>query len=139
MSKDVANKLMLTAIGILVAASMALAKFPSFDFGRSSRKSATVDIDQTARISGGPTLKSGEYRVVLNNNSSTPEVGFYQNGKLVAQVPAKLVDQGKKFDETKIYYATKGADTQVITQMDLSGWREKVLFGKNNVGARSTN
>jgi hypothetical protein len=135
MNKDVVNKSMLVAAGILVAASMAFAKFPSLGFGRSSKKSAGVDIDQTARIPGGPTLQSGKYQVVLNNKSPTPEMGFYQNGKLVAQVPAKLVDQGKKFDETKIYLDTRGANTQVITQMDLSGWREEVLFGKNNGGA----
>ena len=139
MKKDMVNKSMLAAAGILVAASMAFAKFPSLDLGRSSKKSADVEIYETARIPGGPTLHSGEYRVVLNNNSPTPEIGFYQNGKLVAQVPAKLVDQGKKFDETKIYSNTTGAETQVITQMDISGWREKVLFGKNNGGARSTN
>ena len=138
MNKDVVNKSMLAAAGILVAASMAFAKFPSLDFGRSSKKSADVEIDQTARIPGGPTLQSGEYKVVLNNNSPTPEIGFYQNGKLVAQVPAKLVDQGKKFDETAITYDTKGADTQVITQMDLSGWRKEVLFGKNTSDAGST-
>jgi hypothetical protein len=118
---------------------MAFAKFPSLDFGRSSKKSADVDIYQTGRIRGGPTLQSGEYKVVLNNNSTTPEIGFYQNGKLVAEVPAKLVDQGQKINETKVYYDTTGADTQVITQMDLSGWRKKVVFGKNNGGARSTN
>ncbi len=138
MKKDVLNKSMLVAAGILVAASMAFAKFPSFDLGHSSKQSARVAIDQTARIPGGPTLQSGKYKVVLNNNSPTPEIGFYQNGKLVAQVPAKLVDQDKKINETKIYYDTRGADTQVITQMDLSGWREKVLFGKNSGGASST-
>ena len=138
MNKDVVNKSMLAAAGILVAASMAFAKFPSLDFGRSSKKSADVDIYQTGRIRGGPTLQSGEYKVVLNNNSTTPEIGFYQNGKLVAEVPAKLVDQGKKINETKIYYDTRGADTQVITQMDLSGWSEKILFGKNSGGASST-
>ena len=111
MNKDVLNKSMLAAAGILVAASMAFAKFPSLDFGHSSKKSANVEIDQTARIPGGPTLQSGEYKVVLNNNSTTPEIGFYQNGKLVAQVPAKLVDQGKKFDETAISYDTQGANT----------------------------
>ena len=137
MKKDMVNKSMLVAAGILVAASMAFAKFPSFDLGHSSKQSARVAIDQTARIPGGPTLQSGKYEVVLNNNSPTPEIGFYQNGKLVAQVPAKLVDQGKKINETKIYYDARGANTQVITQMDLSGWREKVLFGKNSGGASS--
>ena len=139
MNKDVVNKSMLAAAWILVAASMAFAKFPSLDFGRSSKKTTDVDIYQTAQIPGGPTLQPGEYKVVLNNNSPTPQVGFYQKGKLVAQVPAKLVDQGKEFDETAITYATQGAETHVITQMDLSGWRKKVVFGKNNGGARSTN
>jgi hypothetical protein len=137
MKKDMVNKSMLVAAGILVAASMAFAKFPSLDIGRSSKKSAGVEIDQAARIPGGPTLQSGKYKVVLNNNSTTPEIGFYQNGKLVAQVPAKLVDQGKKFDQTAISYDTQSANTYVMREMDLSGWREKVLFGKNDRGARS--
>jgi len=136
MKKELVTRLL--AAGILVAASMAFAKFPRFDLGHSSKQSASVAIDQTARVPGGPTLQSGEYKVVLNNNSPTPEIGFYQNGKLIAQVPAKLVDQGEKINETKIYYDTRGTDTEVITQMDLSGWREKVLFGKNNGGVRGT-
>jgi hypothetical protein len=139
MKKDVMNKSMLVAAGILVAASMAFARFPNLGLGHSSTKSADVEIDRTARIPGGPTLQSGEYKVVLTNNSTTPEIGFYQDGKLVAQVPAKLVDQGKKFDETEIHYDSKAADSLVITQMDLSGWSEKVLFGENNGGAGSTN
>jgi hypothetical protein len=138
MKKDVVNKSMLAAAGILVAAGMAFAKFPSLDSGRSSKKSADVEISQTARIPGGPTLQSGEYKVVLNSNSPTTEIGFYQNGKLVAQAPAKLVDQGKKFDQTAITYDTKSADTQVITEMDLSGWREAVLLGKNDSEGGST-
>ena len=137
MKKELVTSLAATAI--LVAASMAFAKFPSFDLGRSSKEpSANVTIIQTARLPGGPTLQSGKYKVTLNNSSPTPEIGFYQNGKLVAQVPAKLVDQGKKFDQTAISYDTQRADTYVIREMDLSGWREKILFGKNDRGARST-
>jgi hypothetical protein len=136
MNKDAMNKSMLAAVGIVVAAGMAFAKFPSLDFGRSSKKSAKVEIDQTARIADGPTLQPGEYKVVLNNNSTTPEIGFYQNGKLVAQAPAKLVDQGKKINETAVTYDDQGSDSQVITKMDLSGWREEVLFGKKNGPAR---
>ena len=40
MKKDMVNKSMLVAAGILVAASMAFAKFPSFDLGHSSKQSA---------------------------------------------------------------------------------------------------
>ena len=95
MNKNMVNQSMLVAAGILVAASVAFAKFPSFDLGHSSKKSANVEIVQTARLAGGPTLQSGKYKVALNNDSPTPAIGFYQNGKLIAQVPAKLVDQSK--------------------------------------------
>jgi hypothetical protein len=138
MKKDVVIKSMLAAAGILVAASMAFAKFPLFDLGRSSKKSADVELFETGRIPGGPTLQSGEYRVVLNNNATTPEVAFYQDGKLLAQVPAKLVDQAKKIDQTEIFYDTHGHNTPVITEMDLGGWREKVFFGQSSGSTSST-
>jgi hypothetical protein len=56
-------------------------------------------------------LQSGKYKVVLNNSSTAPEIGFYQNDKLVARVPAKLVDLGKKISETEITYDTRGANS----------------------------
>ena len=128
---------MLAAAGILVAASMAFAKSPSRDLGRSSRTSADVEIYTMTPISGGPTLQPGEYQVVLNNESPTPEIGFYQNRKLVAQVPAKLVDQGKEFDDTSIYYDHTGP-ALAIKEMDLAGWRDAVLFGKEEGDSGST-
>jgi hypothetical protein len=138
MKKDVLSKSMLAA-GILVATSMAFAKFPLLDFGHSSKKSADVEILQAARIPGGPTLQSGVYRVALNNSSTKPEIGFYQNGKLVAQVPAMLVEQAKKINQTEVYFDTQANSTQVLTEMDLSGWRDKVFFGQNKGATRSTN
>jgi hypothetical protein len=138
MRKDMVNKLMLAAAGILVAASMAFAKSPSLDLGPSSQKSAEVEIFSMTPISGGPTLQPGKYTVVLNNNSTTREIAFYQNGKLVAQVPAELVDQGMEFDETTFNYNDTGAKL-VMSEMDLKGWRERVLFGENDGGAGSTN
>jgi hypothetical protein len=136
MRKDVVDKSVLAVAGMLVAASMAFAKSPSPDLGHSFKNATTVEIYQNTPISGGPTLPSGEYQVVLNNESPTPEIGFYQNGKLVVQVPAKLVDQGKEFDDTSIYYDAKGASL-AISEMDLSGWREEVLFGQNDSDAGS--
>ncbi|MGD0126851.1 MAG: hypothetical protein ABSF46_15930 [Terriglobia bacterium] len=111
MNKDVLSKSILAAAGMLVVVSMAFAKFPLLDLGHSSKKSGNIDIMQTARIPGGPTLQSGKYKVVLNNSSTAPEIGFYQNDKLVARVPAKLVDLGKKISETEITYDTRGANS----------------------------
>jgi len=138
MRKDTVNKSMLAAAAILVAASMAFAKSPRLALGSSSQNSAEVEIFSITPISGGPTLQPGKYTVVLNNNSTTPEIAFYQNGKLAVQVPAKLVDQGKEFDETTFKYDEMGANLP-MSEMDLKGWRERVLFGENNGGAGSTN
>ena len=60
MRKGVLSKLLLAVAGILVAADMAMAKFPLLDVGHSSKKSANVEILQAARVPGGPTLQSGE-------------------------------------------------------------------------------
>ena len=103
MGKVVLSRSTLIAAGILVAVSMAFAKTPSSESGRHSKKSANVQIIQAARIPDGPILQPGEYQVILNSDSTTPEIGFYQKGKLVAQTPAKLVDEGKKIGETKLF------------------------------------
>jgi hypothetical protein len=93
-----------------------------------SQKSASVDIVDVTKIPDGPTLEPGTYQVTLLNGSSAPEVGFYQAGKLVGQAPVKLVDQAKKISETEIRADTKPNHTQVLTEMDLKGWTQKLMF-----------
>jgi hypothetical protein len=74
--------------------------------------------------------------MALANNPSS-EVMFYQNNKLVAQAPAKLVDSGKKNDQTEVYYNTAGKE-HVITQIDIQGWTRKVMFNPSqSVGKAS--
>jgi hypothetical protein len=139
MRKDMVNTSMLVAAGILVAASMALAKSPSPNLGHSLQTSADVEIYTTTPIFGGPTLQAGKYMAVLDNNPTAPEIGFYQNGKLVAKVPAKLVDQGREFDETAFSYDdAAGGGSLAMTEMDVAGWSERVLFGQNHSDAGST-
>jgi len=136
MKDHAVNKSILAVAAILVAASMAFGKFPGFDIGHSSNKAKNIQLFETGQIPGGPTLQSGDYRVVLNDNSKKPEVSFYQDGKLVAQVPAKLVDESKKFEQTEIHFDARSA-TPKITEMDLGGWKVEILFGQNNSGAGS--
>jgi hypothetical protein len=95
MNKDVLNKSMLAPARILVAASMAFAKSSGLGSGRSSKKSADVDIAQTGRIPGGPTLQSGEHKVALINNSSTPEIEFYYDGELFARFPQSRLTRAR--------------------------------------------
>jgi hypothetical protein len=123
-------KSILTTMAVVAfTGSMAFAGFPGLHH---SQKSASVDIADVTRIPGGPTLQPGTYRVTLLNPSSAPEVGFYQAGKLVGQAPVKLVDQGKKISQTEVLTTTGSNHTNVLTEMDLSGWTHKLVFEKSN-------
>jgi hypothetical protein len=126
----VPRSILTTIAAVCFAGSMAFAGFPGYH--HSSQKSAVVDIDQATRIPGGPTLQPGTYRVALLSASSVPEVGFYQHGKLVGQAPVKVVDQGKKISRTEVRFDTGPNHTSVITEMDLSGWTQKLVFGTSN-------
>ncbi len=118
----------LTAIAVAsFTASMALAGFPGHH--HSSHKSASVDISEVTKIPNGPTLEPGTYQITLLSASSAPEVGFYQEGKLVGQAPVKLVDQSKKISATEILTNTEADHTQVLTELDLGGWTQKLVFG----------
>ena len=77
------------------------------------------------------------YKVVLLNDSSTPEVGFYRDGKLIGQAPVKLVDQGKKFQETEVDANILDDHSAVITEMHLTGWTEKLIFSGSDTGSAS--
>jgi len=120
-------KLILTTMAVVsFTGTMALAGSSSHHH---SNKSATVDIVGVMKVPGGPTLQSGSYRVALLSPSSVPEIGFYQEGKLVGQAPVKLVDQGKKISETEVLTNAGPNHTNVLTEMDLSGWTQKLMFG----------
>jgi hypothetical protein len=93
-----------------------------------SHKSARVDIVGVTKVPGGPMLQPGTYRVTLLNTSSVPEIGFYQEGKLVGQAPVKLVDQAKKISQTELLTNTEPNRTNVLSEMDLSGWTQKLMF-----------
>jgi hypothetical protein len=115
-----------TSAVLLFTASMAVARFPGLH--DSSRKSADIDLIESTKVPNGPTLQAGSYKVTLLNESGTPELGFYQDGKLVGQAPVKLVDQEKKISETQVFSDTQDDHTQVLTEMDLRGWTQKVMF-----------
>jgi hypothetical protein len=108
----------------LLTAGTALARSAE----KSSRpKSGQIDVIYPSKIAAGPELQPGTYTVELGEHASSPEIMFYQNGKLVGQAPAQLVDNGKKTSETEVDYDTAGNE-RVITEIRLRGWTQKVVF-----------
>lgn len=124
-SKSV-SKLLLTPVLASVLALVSVAGLASAK--QRTGKVATVDISQSAQVLNGPTLQPGTYQVKLLSESGTPQVAFYQGGKLVAQAPATLVDQGSKSTETAAHFNNADGN-HVLTQIDVNGWTKSIQFG----------
>jgi hypothetical protein len=127
------SPLVITAV-LLFTAGMAFAGFPGLH--HSSQKSADIDLIEITKVPNGPT-QAGSYKVTLLSGSSAPELGFYQDGKLIGQAPVKLVHQEKKISNTEVFLHNNDDHTQVITEMDLSGWTQKVMFSGSDPSSSS--
>lgn len=125
MAKNMCQGTLAILTAVLFSVSLALAR--SSGSQRAPHKTTNIDVPQAARLGNGPELKAGSYRVTVTESAS-PEVEFYQRGKLIAETPAKLVAQNRKSTQTDISYNRQGKN-QVITEMDINGWNQKVVFG----------
>jgi hypothetical protein len=101
--------------------------FPLFAKTSNHLKSGQIDVIYPVEVANGHTLRPGNYKVELDNKTSSPKILFYQEGKLVAQAPAKLVDESKKNDQTEVFYKAAG-NGHVIAQIDLQGWKQNVVL-----------
>jgi len=135
MNAKVFKSISTTSTLVLLTTGMSFAAFPGHH--SSAQRSADVDFTETIKVPNGPTLQPGTYKVALLNDSSAPEVGFYQGSKLVGQAPVKLVDQGEKIRETEFTADLLDSHTRVITEMNFSGWTEKIVFSGSNANGAS--
>jgi hypothetical protein len=113
-------------VAVIFAGSLASANF--WGHNKSALKSGNIILSQNEKIANGPELKAGNYKVELLKKSPVPQVAFYQNGKLVVQASAKLVNAPMKNDETKVLSDQGKNHTPIITEMDLKGWNQNVVF-----------
>jgi len=133
MQRVVSKSILASLVSLVCVVSIASAKW---GLGHSSEKAATVELTQSAQIPNGPTLQPGTYKVTLLSDSATPQVGFYQGGKLVGQAAAELVNQNQKSPDTEVHFNTAGGSA-VVTEIDVSGWTKRIEFGQQG-GSGST-
>jgi hypothetical protein len=123
MQRVVSKSILASIAALALVAGLASAK------SRSSQKTATVDIGATTQVPNGPTLQPGTYEVRVAGDSTTPQVSFYQNNKLVGQAPASLVDQSAKSALTDVHL-NNASGQSVLTEIDISGWAKSIQFGE---------
>ncbi len=110
-----------------VALTAGLAFGASWFSHNSSVKSTNVDIVYNTTLPKGVVLQSGSYRMEIPLNTQTPDVKFFQNGKLVATVPAKVKPEGQKSSATEIDYDKRGS-AHFMTRAQIQGLNEALVF-----------
>ncbi len=93
----------------------------------SSVKTTNVDIIYQAKLANGKTLKMGSYKLEIPLNSKSPDLKFYQHGKLVASVPAQVKSEAQKPPATEIDYTRKGA-AEYLTSIRPGGLKKSFVI-----------
>jgi hypothetical protein len=94
-------------------------------------KSTDVNILQNAKLADGSALKPGNYKLEIPLVSKTPELKFYQNGKLVASVVAQVKEETRKPLSTEIDYTRKG-NTEYLTEIRPGGMRRAYVISRSS-------
>ncbi len=135
--KDSARCLYVTAVVVLCAATMGYARFPGFSGESHQGKKGDVTLAEPARLANGPELKAGDYQVAVSREGAQSMVNFFQNDKLIAQAPAKLVATGQKIDETAVDLNEPSGPPGEITAVELQGWHQKIVLENSNGSSQS--
>ncbi len=97
----------------------------------SSIKSTNVDIVYNSKFANGETIQPGNYKLEIPLNTQNPELKFFQNGKLMASVPAQVKGEARKAVSTEIDYSQLGG-AHVITEVRPAGLSEALIFSKSS-------
>jgi hypothetical protein len=119
---DMKNKLVRSMVGAAVVLL--------FICGPTFAKTSHVNLIYSGKV-GQLTLAPGTYRVKVNTASATPEMAFYRNGKFIGQTPVRVVSEARKNSKTMVYYNAPKDNVRRVTQIDLGGWKDKLVFGRN--------
>ena len=113
------SKTLLPALGLLLATSA---------FAANKQNKGSIELDQPATI-GGHQLASGEYKLTWDGTGPNVDLMIWSHGKLVATVPARLVELSRP-EPTNEYEAHMNADgSQALTEIDFGGKKYALAFG----------
>jgi len=112
--------------GILATACMGFAHGSS---RRQAERATNVTFANTMKFQSGETLPAGTYRMEVPENSTTPDVSFSKDGKVMATARAKVVSQEKKNNNTEVDSVAQGK-VQAVKVIRPQGWEEKLVFGQ---------
>jgi hypothetical protein len=108
------------AVILLFTAGLALSK--------TNIKSVGVTLTAVTVMPDGTQLQPGTYRMELLSDSSSAQVAFYKNDKLVCKCPVKLESAMEKVPANRMLFEV-GNGTHVLRTLEIPGWSQMLVFG----------
>lgn len=124
MKLSMISKKVLPALALLLATSAFAANKGSFK------------VDEPVTVSGHQ-LPPGEYQLRWDGTGPSVELSILSQGKLVATVPASLVEMSRAdYSATHLHKNNDG--TQSLTEIDFAGKKYSLAFGDESAATEST-
>ena len=83
---------------------------------------------------GTTRLAPGEYTMQWSESGATAEVSFLQNGKSVAQAPAKIVNLARPSASDSLTTRTTTDNTKALEEVEFGGHKEAFSFSDTPSG-----
>jgi len=118
------SKSLILGVAVLLASSAFAANKANFTFNSPT----TVN---------GTKLKAGDYKLEWDGTGSEVQVSFIQGKKVVAKVPAKLVDLNSNSQNDAAVVNTNGDGTTTLTALRFAGKRYSLELGEASDGMQA--
>ena len=127
MKLSIISRSLLPALALLLATSASAAN---------KGNKGSIELDKPT-IVGGHQLATGQYKLTWDGTGSNVELMISSHGKLVATVPAHLIElsQSERNDATET--RTNEDGSQSLTKIDFAGKKYALAFGDESTMTES--
>ena len=113
------SKTLLPALGLLLATSA---------FAANKQNKGSIELDKPATI-GGHQLASGEYKLTWEGTGPNVDLMIKSDGKLVATVPAQLIELDRPERSNGYELHTNDDGSQTVKSIEFGGKKYALAFG----------
>jgi hypothetical protein len=106
-------------------------------FAANSVNKGSFEVFEPLTVSGHQ-LAPGQYKLTWDGTGSSVELMILSHGKLVATVPARLIELGQTGRENATESHKNDDGSQSLTQIDFAGKKYALAFGMEPAASEST-
>ena len=113
------SKYMLLVLALSLSASA---------FAATKENKGSIQLSEPAAVAGHQ-LAAGQYKLTWDESGSNVDVMILSNGKLVATVPAHLIELSRPEAYSHYEVRTKDDGSKILTNIEFGGKRYTLAFG----------